>query len=192
MKINIHHFGETMEIRHCDGLRGSCSRWTAGAKRDSGSADGSQCLSFFSNEDATAYLRRFLCEPQVMSHLRALLGQESFSVWRSSDHEVIRQCALWLVQGRLCVVRAETAVVLRPWVITNVRARADAEAPQPSRARSPQPAALQPPPEANPLDRVDHDAQAMALENAARDGVPFCEECEKARRGNAGVAQTKS
>ena len=126
-----------------------------------------------------------------MSQLRALLGQESLSVWRLSDHEVIRQCAAWLVQGRLCVARAKTAVALRRWVIASARGRVDAEAPPPSGARTPQPAAVQPPPEANPLDRVDHDDQAMVLESAARDGVPFCEECEKARR-NAEAAHMVS
>jgi hypothetical protein len=33
----------------------------------------------------------------------------------------------------------------------------------------------------NPLDEADHDAQAVTLEAASRDSVPFCAVCEKAR-----------
>ena len=188
MNISFYRFGETMEIRHCDGLHGSCSRRTADVEGATGSEDRRQCTSFFNHDDVIAYLRHFLDEPQVLSQLRALLGQESFSVSRLSDHEVIRQCAARMVQGPLCVFRAQTAVVLRPWVIASARGRVDAQAPPSSRARTPRPAAVQLSPEANPLDRVDHDAQAKVLESAAREGVPFCEECEKARRRNAEAA----
>lgn len=47
------------------------------------------------------------------------------------------------------------------------------------------------PAEAETFDNVDQDAQAQTLEVASEDGVPFCEECEKARlkrEAAAGVA----
>lgn len=60
-------------------------------------------------------------------------------------------------------------------------------APKPAPAAKPAP---EPPAQeaALPGDLVDQDMQAEALRAAAEDGVPFCEECEKARAEQAAAA----
>ena len=45
---------------------------------------------------------------------------------------------------------------------------------------------------AGDFESVDQDLQAAALQQAAVDGVPFCEVCEKARRERAAAAQTSA
>ncbi len=56
--------------------------------------------------------------------------------------------------------------------------------PAPARAAPPPPSAAPPPPPPAPPPEpeIDAAAQTAVLLAAARDGVPFCEECEKARR----------
>jgi hypothetical protein len=60
---------------------------------------------------------------------------------------------------------------------------APAAAPPPAAApRRAAPAAAPSPPEGTFGAELDVAAMVQALQQAARDGVPFCEECEKARR----------
>ncbi|HYO97258.1 MAG TPA: hypothetical protein VER33_22260 [Polyangiaceae bacterium] len=58
------------------------------------------------------------------------------------------------------------------------------DAPPPAPRRAPAPEPLSPEPSLPP-ERVDQELQAETLRMAAEQGVPFCEECEKARRGAA-------
>ena len=58
------------------------------------------------------------------------------------------------------------------------------EAEQAAKAARPAPKPpdrTEPPPEPATLVHVHEDTQANTLEEAAREGVPFCEECEKWR-----------
>jgi hypothetical protein len=56
-----------------------------------------------------------------------------------------------------------------------------------ARAKSPVPLPSAPAAEAD-LPVIDQDAQAAVLRQAAADGVPFCEECEKLKREQAAHA----
>jgi len=153
------------------------------------------CVMFFSREDAVAYLRRIPLRQDDISRLRSLLAGEFWGVYRLSDHEVIDQVAVRLAQRTLSLV--ETAVRQESVSYSAVPEPRRQEmpqrpTPQPPRVGTPSPAPSQPPPEANPLDEIDHDAQAVTLEAAAQGGVPFCAECEKARRNREAAAKATS
>jgi hypothetical protein len=66
--------------------------------------------------------------------------------------------------------------------------------PPPAPASSPRPAAAPAaaPPAAETTFGSDLDVAAMVavLQQAAQDGVPFCEECEKAKRAATAAAET--
>ena len=196
MNITLERLGETAILRPCDAFyRGCARRATVAGEGVFGPEGEPRCLCFRSREDARTYLRRFTGRPDVVRQLRAILGQESFSVGRLADHEVVDQCAARLAQRRLCVVLAEAAVASTHQATGIARRDVVRAAPPPSRPAAPRPAAgrpqavAQPPAQADPLARIDHDAQAAVLVRAARDGVPFCEECEKAGRQPAEVAE---
>lgn len=139
-------------------------------------------LAFSGQEDAALYLRQFLHRPEVMVQLRALLSAEAGPVWRLGDHDVVDQCAAALMHGRLCVVRTQTVVAPSRRAASAAGPREVAAGVSRRPAPAPPPEAPPPAPEVNPLDALDHDRQAEVLESAARDGVPFCEECQKAAR----------
>jgi hypothetical protein len=148
-----------------------------------GSHHVAQCIRFTSRDDAVAYLRNFVLKPDEISRLRSLLAEEIFHLHRLSDHQVADEIAARLAQRSLCAM----PLVSRTAPPTAVSSRRGAEyipSPQlppaipPPRVRIPTPPA---PPEINPLDETDHDAQAATLEVASRNGVPFCEVCERAR-----------
>jgi hypothetical protein len=79
-------------------------------------------------------------------------------------------------RGRLLVVTEARSVPVVPLLYKEEEA-----APEPMPEVREAPVVEAPPDFPNPA------AQARALREAARDGVPFCEECERARRARAGA-----
>jgi hypothetical protein len=156
-----------------------------------------KCITFTNRGNAIGYLRQFVLNADVTSSLRSLLGEESFNVWRLSDHQVVEQIAMRLAQHTLCVIPPATrAVAMTSAVSLSKHAIEYHPIPQSPSAvavlaheQTPQLQPLSKLPELNPLDEVDHDKQAATLEAASRDGLPFCEACEKARfkRSTAGA-----
>lgn len=112
-----------------------------------------------------------------MRELRALLGGQSSGrlVSRMTDDHVVRQLASRVAARRLFVyaepvrrhayafdLPEEQEQVLGPLPVAETQEPAD--------------------------ERVDTPAQVAALLHAAREGLPFCEECEKAKRQLAQAA----
>jgi hypothetical protein len=132
--------------------------------------------------------------PYVQS-MRSLLALDAgVDVARLTDHEVLERVAVRLAQRDLVVAmkgRLEPGSGPPPAASSSSSSGAGAAAPsQPARSpgavtpsalrsggASPTPAAA---PAAAPEDEaLDQDAQAATLQQAAADGVPFCEVCEQ-------------
>jgi hypothetical protein len=182
-RVLVSHWSGTVEIRRCFGAGEECVRSQAAGGQSPGARPVARCIRFTSQHDAIAYLRNFVLKPDEISRLRALLAEEIFHVHRLSDHQVAEKIAARLAQRDLCAIQwvSRTAP---PTLVSSRRAAEYISSPQLSpaipspRVRTPVPPV---PPEVNPLDEIDHDAQATTLEVASRNGVPFCEVCERAR-----------
>lgn len=177
------HWSETVEIGRCFGAGEECARSQPVGEKPIGSRPVARCIRFTSREDAAAYLRNFVSKPDEISRLRSLIAEEIFHVHRFSDNEVVEQIAVRLAQHTLCLIQVSPrptppTVVFSTPAVEYIQSPKLAPAIPPPRVRTPVPPA---PPEINPLDETDHDAQAATLEVASRNGVPFCEACERAR-----------
>ncbi len=129
---------------------------------------------FGDKAQALQFLGRFKGNPAYMAKLRSLVAGRG--AWpdlsRLSDDWVLEQAALLLVSGELMVGFQWHEPMELP----------QGEAQQASGPSAPPPAAERQQEEDPPtFGAVDGAAPARALRNAAQDGVPFCEECERAR-----------
>lgn len=108
---------------------------------------------------------------------------------RCDDHEVAGQVASALVRGRLSAAQAAPALALYRLAVAPVAAAPSAplSAAPPSVARGLPAAGIALPDATLSLD-LDVQAMVQALIEAANNGVPFCEECERARRAAQGAA----
>jgi hypothetical protein len=191
-KVSVSHWSGTVEIRRCFGAGEECVRSQTAGGQSLGSRPVARCIRFTSRDDAIAYLRNFVLRPDEISRLRALLAEEIFHVHRLSDHQVAEKIAARLAQRSLCAIQLVSRTA-PPTLVSSKRAAEYISSPQlspailPPRVRIPIPPV---PPEVNPLDETDHDAQAATLVVASRNGVPFCEACERARlnRGKTALA----
>ncbi len=115
---------------------------------------------------------------------RAVALLPGADLWRRHRHCVVAVVAQALADGRLHT--SSEAPRLLP--LGAAPPAAPAAAPPP-RAASPRPAAAAPPPVVA-APELDVAAMVAVLQQAARDGVPFCEECERAaaQRRSAGQA----
>jgi hypothetical protein len=188
VKVLLPLGADTVEIRRCFGGGETCSKFRASGKSDVRPEGMRRCATFANRDNAIAYLRRCGLNPDAIAEFRSLLVEETDNVWRLNDHQVVEQIAVRLAQRALCVIppTARPATALAP---AAERTKHDVDIPSPQlsptvivlpKVRTPQPP--QEPPEMNPLDEADHDAQAATLEAASRGGVPFCAVCEKAQR----------
>jgi hypothetical protein len=182
-KVLVSHCSGRVEIRRCFGAGKECVRSQAAGGQAPGSRPVAQCIRFASRDDAVSYMRNFVLKPDEISRLRALLADEIFHVHRLSDHRVADEIAARLAQRCLCAMPLVSRTA-PPTAVSSRRAAEYIPSPQlspailPPRVRIP---ILPAPPEINPLDETDHDAQAATLEAASLNGVPFCEVCERAR-----------
>jgi hypothetical protein len=120
--------------------------------------------------EARRLLVRAMGDAVGMRELRRMLATRSSgaAVPRLSDAEVIEQLAARIAKG---VLRAYAEPVVARTYGAEEKGADEALAPW----------SVQEPDEAPVDDRLDVEAQVAAMKNAARKGVPFCEECEKAR-----------
>ena len=129
-----------------------------------------------------AKLRRLVHEIGGASQIRLL-----------SDHQVIGILNHLLDTGRLRICQLAEAVSQVSSSVSSVAPPKETEPPSSSAPR--RQSAAPPPPVADEPDNSsftsNHDpqAQALALQEASQAGTPFCEECEKLRKQNAGMAQ---
>ncbi len=117
----------------------------------------------------------------AMAALRvSALSLADGSDWsRCDDHEVVAQVAVAVARGRLR--GGQVAVAAKLFRLAPVLA--PQAAPAPALAPSPRaaPAAVAAAAETTFNSLLDTAAMVAALRQAAQDGVPFCEECERAR-----------
>lgn len=141
--------------------------------------DGGRRLSFTDHAAAMTFLRRLSGHAGNTLMLRRFAAEKlPARTWSIEDASLLEQLARWLVAGRLQIAartrpplaailpdRDEEAEAALPW-----------DAPEPA---APAPAA----PKEEPTFPPDIDAIAIAASKreAARLGVPFCEECMKKR-----------
>ena len=128
---------------------------------------------------ARVWLQQFRRDAVKMAAIRELLRRDLLwqQPWRLTDDSLIEQVAALLNTGFL------HAHVVRPTIIPDTGARdvaaPAATKPPPPRERE-EPEAPQ---EANSLSQdADERAIAEALKSASANGMPFCEECMKARQ----------
>ena len=140
-------------------------------------------LSFRSARQACDFLRAVARGRLAFAELRRLArSADNPDLSRYSDEQVLQRVGFLLVNGHLSVVE-------RLYHAYSSTATAGAASPayEPPPAER-QPAKREPPPPDPETFSADvlQDDQAATLVNAARNGVPFCEECEKARLAAAG------
>ncbi len=117
----------------------------------------------------------------------ALLLADSTDWSRHDDHAVADQIAAACASGHLVVLPRWG----RPTMYRLIPALAPAPPPAPpAPAPTPRAAPATPPPPVETTFSPDLDVAAMVavLQQAAQDGVPFCEECDKARRAAEAMA----
>ena len=131
-------------------------------------------VPFPAQTSARLFVQSILREPGAMAALRNIVSRNFFSLNPLSDDQVVEQVATMLYRGALkvrvgnfvwnsCVPEAEPEPVEAPPIPA-------LPPPPPSRATAPE----------TPSEfdaSVDYAALAAAMREAARLGVPFCEEC---------------
>jgi hypothetical protein len=156
---------------------------------------GSERVDLHSPGQALAWLHQHPMGSVAMAQLRALLGGSDGRGLVHDDHEVLRRAADALRDGRLRLYRRggearpqvrQVMAATRAAPAGPQRAAVSGQAPM-AAPRAPAPLAASAP-EADPLEDVDQDAQAAALEMAARDGTPFCAVCARAAAERAAAA----
>lgn len=128
--------------------------------------------------DAKQRLAASIGDDAALARLRrtTLSLADGADLSRLDDHALLDDLAAAVAEGRL------RAAGPRPRLLPFVPEAAPAPAPAaPARARRSAPATPDVPPEAD----LDVAAMVAVLVQAARDGVPFCEECERARAAQA-------
>jgi hypothetical protein len=131
---------------------------------------------------ALTWLSQFQNNPSAMSELQNLLRASATGTYAPTDQvQILQQIADKMASGEIqaCVE------LCGPVALTSVTGSGEQEAePDISQLRPTPPPAAAPPPPA-PVESTlgpnnDPVAQAQALKAAAENGVPFCEECQKA------------
>jgi|WetSurMetagenome_2_1015567.scaffolds.fasta_scaffold00932_6 hypothetical protein len=127
---------------------------------------------------ARQWLEPSLGNDAAMARLRltALALADGTDLSRIDDHRLVDHLAATAAAGRLRIAGAA------PRLLRLVPAPAPAAAPAAPPAGAPRAAPVAAPPAAETTFGSDLDvaAQVAVLQQASRDGVPFCEECAKA------------
>lgn len=136
---------------------------------------------------AFSQLQRYCRDSPAIGQLGLVAGLAD----RSSQDEVLRAIAAGVASGRFLLVRVAStgggnapagagAPPPAPAATAPRRPAVREQAPLPPPSRKPGPSAVVEEP--NDMADVAQDVQAAALEDAAQQGTPFCEVCEKARQ----------
>ena len=149
-----------------------------------------------------AHARDLLCDPYPdVPALREALAGSFANLTRATDAQIVDHIAGKLADGELVLLRQVLTpqAALIPVQIGPI-AKKTVDSPTGdatvkavisaayAMAQRPAPAVVEVKP-ASDFESVDQDLQAAALQQAAVDGVPFCEVCDKARRERAAAAQ---
>lgn len=141
--------------------------------------------------DVYRYLKASSGRAAAPEELRELLARHSSRALRSDD-DVWREAAAQVMMGQLFLIQRQTrsqaggAAVEADAVPAAERPRRPGVSPPPPLPPPRKPAVTEAPqPEPELTAFLEQDVQAATLEQAALNGTPFCEVCEKARAARA-------
>jgi len=171
-----------VELRHCGQAASSCPHRSTTISQ--GAPERTRCLRFPTSEAAANWLQGALSHPDDVTVLRQVLEPDQRQLAWLTNRQVVERVADRILRRDLCLVAAlplahDTTVrnVVEPPPVIRTGT--------PLAQRRESPAIAPPVQEPNFEDDLNQALQAKALEDAAATGVPFCEECEKARRSSA-------
>jgi hypothetical protein len=176
-----------VQLRRCDESASACPYRAHSVGSNAADDLRLQCLVLENVDAAAGWLRAAVTSADDMTTLRHIVSEDLRMVAWLSDHQIVDLIAQGVARRNLCLLVSQ-----RDARSTQIR---QAAAP-PSVATGFTPSQLFPaavvlpetPPEMpEPPEDLEQALQAAALEEAARDGVPFCEVCEKARQQAAGA-----
>jgi hypothetical protein len=139
--------------------------------------------------EAKRFLKQFMYRPAAMLRLRELLGELGlYPIPGKAKVELNKLTALELLDQAARHIAEERVIVGERLDRTNAPSVFDDRKEETVEAApaAPPPKVAPPPPEPPPPPDVVAETQAQVLVEAARDGIPFCEECAKL------AAQTKA
>lgn len=181
-----------LQLRRCPDPASSCT------VRASAGVDGPddlrfRCLAIHDAASAANWLAVAVTQSDDMTVMRQVVAEEGRPVAWLSSAQVVEHVARKIAQRDLCLLIPD-----RPATGSSMSGRARVQrgaevAATPSMLRSraetderlPTFAAI-----AEITDDMDQAMQAAVLEEAARDGVPFCEVCAKARQARSSAASS--
>jgi hypothetical protein len=170
-----------VEIRRCPENAARCSLRYGEPSAIGDGKRGLRCLDVAGRAAAADRLRAYVFQSGDIETLRRIAGQEDLTSLQLTDHQVIEQVAALVERRTVCLLGS---VIARAASFT-IKETPPAATPRPSATGVPpsrhhprtEPAPA--PPAADDSIEVDDAQQVAVLEEAAKDGVPFCEECEK-------------
>jgi hypothetical protein len=171
------------ELRRCHETAADCPFRTADDATVALEDGRLRCLALDNADAAADRLRSAATSSDDMAALRHIVATDPrASAWLSND-QVVQEVGYRIARRELCLLtslRVARAALVQP----GTAATSPSSGITPSQLR---PAAAETPivaaaPALDDVTNLNQAAQAQALESAARDGVPFCEECEKARQ----------
>lgn len=181
------------ELRRCHEPASACPLRKEGVSTSADENSRLRCLDIGPRESVAERLRGCLSNADDMKTLRRIVLEENLMSFQMNDLQVVEQVAALVARRALCVVGAlptrpvsparEGGFASRPTgTPSRPPAVATARVTEPAPPRTgPRPAPAAPVVEEGDMAAADPAPQATVLKDAARDGVPFCEVCEKAR-----------
>lgn len=168
-----------VELRRCGEPATSCPHRSPQLSEDA--AQRTYCLRFSTRGDAADWLQGVLARGDDVAALRQVLELDQRALAWLSNRQVVEQVADQIVRRDLCVVAEQPRA-------RDTQVRVIVEPPPVMRTGTPLSLPRESLPIAPPVqefnfeDALNQSLQAKALEDAAAAGVPFCEECEKAKK----------
>jgi hypothetical protein len=131
---------------------------------------------------ALIWLNQFQGNPSAMAELQLLLNNSATSAYITTDPVmVLQQVAEKMASGEIQVCAEVCGPVALKSVALMLPDEVEGELSRMQGTSAPAPSPAPEPAEESTLGpNIDPECQAQALKDAAEDGSPFCEECEKA------------
>jgi hypothetical protein len=189
--VNILHssvFGQ-VELRHCSEPRSACAL-CGPAVADPRTDMRRRCLKLDRSESAAEWLLSAGIHGDDLDTLRRAVWEDAHPTAWLTNAQLVNLVADKVARRDLCLVLRDRYMSMTN-IGANVVAAAAATGMTPSMLRPrEQEFVVEAPLVEETMDDINHALQAAALEEAARDGVPFCEECAKAQRAREASASS--
>ena len=179
-----------LQLRRCLEGPAACPFRT---EQGSANADRSvrrRCLAIDHTGSAADWLGTAVTHTDDMALLRQIVAEEGRPVAWLSSNQIVEQVARKVAHHELCLLVSDMPVSsTRMSGSAKVLAAVIAETPSMLRSRVEDPGPLSSVAEIAELtEGMDQAMQVLVLEEAARDGIPFCEVCERARQQRSSSA----